>query len=141
MDDSDETDIANDSDTDEDDAPKSTNESRKTNETNLIEIRESFINWKDNLVFFINQQGCLCDNGARILKKNDEFKLKDTIIGQARLRKSSNGYLIALTITNNVSLLTQLETLKETLRSLFDVTMELGLKTVFILRDNVNSIP
>jgi len=70
---------------------QSTDESR-TNEANLIEIvnfklGENFINRKDNLVFFINQQGCPCDSGT--LKENDKLlKLEDTI-GQARLTKLS----------------------------------------------------
>jgi hypothetical protein len=51
---SDKTDITNNSDTKQNDAPESTDESWKTNEVNIVEIPESFINRKENLVFFIN---------------------------------------------------------------------------------------
>jgi hypothetical protein len=44
--------------------------------------------------------------------------LEDTIVEQARITKSSNRYLIVLRINDNVSLLTQVKILKETLRFL-----------------------
>jgi hypothetical protein len=44
--------------------------------------------------------------------------------------------LIALTIIHNISLFTQLETL----RFLLNITMELALKTISISRGNVNSM-
>jgi len=50
---SDEVDSANNV-TEQNDALESTDESRQTNEANLIEIRKSFINRKNNFVFFIN---------------------------------------------------------------------------------------
>jgi hypothetical protein len=52
------------------------------------------------------------------LEKNNELpKLEDTIVGRARITKSLNEYLIALTINDHVSLL-KVETLRETLCSL-----------------------
>jgi len=62
------------------------------------------------------------------------------IAGRAKVTKSSNKYLIALTIDDNVSVLNQINTLRNTLHSLLDVTMELGLKNISISKDNVNSI-
>jgi len=102
----------------------------------------SFIDQKDNWVYFVNQQGCPCDSGSRILQENNLLSIvKDTIAGRTKLTKSSNRYLTALTIDDNVSILSQVNTLRDTLHSLLDVTMELGLKNISISKDNVNSIP
>jgi hypothetical protein len=124
--------MANNSDTEDDDARKSAEKSRQANGANPIKICESFINREANLVFFINQRPC--NSGAQMLEENNKIpKLEDTIVGQAKLTKSSNGYLIALIINDNVSLLAQVETLKKALRSLFDISIELGnLKTISI---------
>jgi len=62
-------------------------------------------------------------------------------VERAKITKSLNRYLIALTIDNNVSVLRQINTLRDTLHSLLDVTMKLGLQNISILKDNINSIP
>jgi len=67
--------------------------------------------------------------------------VEDAIAGRAKVTKSSNGYLIALTIDDNISILSQVNTLRDTLHSLLDITMELGLKNISISKSNVNSIP
>jgi len=69
----DEADFANDSDSEQDDVPELIDESRKTNEDGTVKIRESFSNWRKNLIFFINHQECPCDSGAQILENNNKF--------------------------------------------------------------------
>jgi len=59
----------NNSDTDHDVANQSTDESQNRNGANLTEINESFIDQKNNLVYFINQQECPCDSDARTLQE------------------------------------------------------------------------
>jgi len=59
--------------------------------------------------------------------------MEDAIARRAKVTKSSNRYLIALTIDDNVSILSQVNTLRDTLHSLLDVTMELELKNISIL--------
>jgi len=63
------------------------------------------------------------------------------IVGRAKVTKSANRYLIALTIDANISIINQVNTLRDTLHSLLDVTIELELKNISISKDNVNSIP
>jgi len=58
--------------------------------------------------------------------------MEDAIAGRAKVTKSSNRYLIALTINDNVSILSQVNILRDTLHSVLDVTMELGLKNISI---------
>jgi len=60
----------NNSDIDHDMVKKSMDESQKRNGTNLIEINESFIHQKDNLVYFINPQRCpRVTNMVNIIRK------------------------------------------------------------------------
>jgi hypothetical protein len=69
-----EADIANDNDTEQDDASELMDESLETNEANLVTKRK-FINHKVNLVFSINQQGCPCHQW--VFENNVENKLSN----------------------------------------------------------------
>jgi len=67
--------------------------------------------------------------------------VEDAIAGRAKVTKSSNRYLNALTIDDNVSILSQVNTIRDTLHSLLDVTMKLGLQNISISKGIVNFIP
>jgi len=65
-------------------------------------------------------------------KKITKPTVEDAIVGRAKVTKSSNRNLIALTIDDKVSILSQVNTLRDILHSLLDVTMELELKNIYI---------
>ncbi|XP_026830978.1 uncharacterized protein LOC113563519, partial [Ooceraea biroi] len=112
------------------------------NRARLIEVRDNLTTRKDNIVIFITQQGSPCDRGARKLKETNKLpEIKDGTLGRAKVTKIGGKYLIALVIKDRVSAITQVETIKEALHSLLDVTMELNLQTVSISKGDIESVP
>jgi hypothetical protein len=76
-----------------------------------------------------------------LLAKNKEPPIiPDATLGRARVIKQGCRHIIARTKTR-ASILTERAILKEALRSLYDVTLELNLQTVSISKTDIESMP
>ncbi|KYQ50249.1 hypothetical protein ALC60_10666, partial [Trachymyrmex zeteki] len=86
--------------------------------------REILSNRKDNLVIFINPRGEPHDRGAHALNQAKIFpKVKD-VIARARPIPHKQKYIIALTVNDKVSDITEKEILEESIYSLLDIVKE-----------------
>jgi len=109
---------------------------------NVREIPDSFITRKDNLVIFTTQQGEPCDLGARMLAEEERLpKIKDAVLGRAKLISDKNRYIIALIIEQRTSEQTSKQVIIEALSSLLNVVTELNLTSVSICKGNIEPIP
>lgn len=114
----------------------------RPNRARIVETRDNINSRNDNLVVFVTSRGEPCDEGARILQESNRLpEIKDATIGRAKVIKNGKTYLIALILEGRISIPLQLETLKETVASLYDVTTELQLKTISISKGSVIDIP
>jgi len=83
---------------------------------------------EDNIVIFIIQNGESCDDGSHLLAKDKKVTaIKDATLERTRVMKQRCRYFIALILKTNVSSLLEEKILEETLRSLYNVTLELKL--------------
>jgi len=67
--------------------------------------------------------------------------IKDAIVGKTRGIKQGCRYLIALVVKTKISTLLEEKTLKEALRSLYDVTLELNLQIISVFKTDVDNVP
>jgi hypothetical protein len=96
---------------------------------------------KDNIVIFVTQDGEPCDDGSHLLAKDNKVPvIKDATLGRARVIKRGRRYLIALVTKTRASALLEKEILKEALRSLYDVTLELNLRTISLFKTDVDYV-
>lgn len=119
-------------------APDSLDELFPENQAKFTETRDNLSMRKDNVVIiFVTSRGSPCDNGARILEKNNRLPaIQNPTLGRANVTKIGEK-LIALVIRDRISELTQLELVKESLHSLLNVTREVNLKTIYISKGDV----
>lgn len=104
-------------------------------------IRDNFSTRRDNLVIFVTQKGEPCDEGARILlKQNENLNLSGGTLGRAKIHTQGNCRVIALTVKEKEGYSTELKIVKEALHSLLDVITELQLKIISICRSNIAEI-
>jgi hypothetical protein len=87
----------------------------------------------------VTQDGEPCDDGSHLLTKDNKVPaIKDATLGRTRVIKQESRYLIALVTKTRAS--TLLEILKEALRSLYDVTLELNLRTISISKIDMDYV-
>jgi len=67
--------------------------------------------------------------------------IRDATLGRARVIKQERRHIIALVTKTRASNLTERAILKEALRSLYYVTLQLNLQTISISETDVNSMP
>jgi len=114
----------------------------QVNRAKITDVRDNLNSRNDNLVVFTTSQGKPCDEGARILQSIGRLpEIKDAMVGRATVTKWKKKHIITLVIEDRVSALTQVETIKETIASLCDVTTELQLSTVSISKGLVLDVP
>jgi uncharacterized Zn ribbon protein len=107
------------------------NQAYDFNTNNILEIRDSLLVRKDNIIIFVTQDGEPCDDSSHMLAKDNKVSvIKDAKLGRARVIKQGSRYLIILVTKSRAYALLGKETLKEALRSLYDVTLELNLQTI-----------
>jgi len=86
----------------------------------MIEIRNSLIVRKNNIVIFITEDGKPCDDGSHLLAKNNKIPvIRDAIFGRTRVVKQNNRHITAFVIKTKTSALLEKESLKKMLRSLY----------------------
>ena len=130
--------------TDETDEPSSgmTDDEDPVRRARVSETRHNILSRNDNIVVFINERGEPCDAGSRLLQQHDKLPtLADGVVGRAKVVKRKGKYIIALVVQDRISTLTQVNTLKETIAFLYDVTRELGLRSVSLSSSCVGDVP
>jgi len=111
------------------------------NAKNIIKIRDSLFARTDSIVIFLTQDGESCDDGSHLLTKDNRIPaIKNATLERARVIKQRCRYLIALIVKTKVSILLEEKTLKETLRSLYDIILELQLQTISIFKTNIDNV-
>lgn len=134
-----------DSDSDEtDDEPlfDPVNEPYEIGKAKITEVRDNFLTRNDYLAIFVSQSGEPCDEGSRLLQKEGKLpEIKDATVGRARIIKDKGKRIIALAVKTRASELTEARSVTEALRSLYDVATELCLKTISIVKGNVDNVP
>lgn len=111
-------------------------------EIRIRETRDNLLSLNDNTVIFVTQQGHPCDTGSKILSEAGKLPpIKDAMLGRARVIPLRNKHLIALTIKDRVSAVTEKELIKENIYSLLDVIRELNLSSFIISKGSIDNVP
>jgi hypothetical protein len=80
---------------------------------------------KDNIVIFVILDGEACDDGSHLLAKDNKASaIKDATLRRARVIKQGSRYLIS-NKDQRASAFLQKKILKEALRSLYDVILDI----------------
>jgi len=111
-----------------------------SNKNNIIEIRDSLFARKDDIVIFVIQDGQPYDDGSHLLAKDNKIlQIKDTT-----LMIASHKIMVQISYIpnskNQFPLFWEKKTLKEALRSLYDVTLELSLQIISVSKTDVNNV-
>lgn len=131
------------SETDETDEPlvDPADEPYEFNRARIVETRDNLGTRNDHIVAFVTERGEPYDEGSRILRKQNRLPdIKNAVVGRAKVIKQKKKYIVLLVAQDRVSAATQLDTLKELIASLYDVTRELGLPSVSISCGSVGDV-
>lgn len=108
----------------------------------IIHVPDNFLTRSDNLVVFTTQQGKPIGSGAQILAEAGLLPaVKNAPLGRARVNPEGNRQIITLVVKDKISALTEKEILKEAIRSLLDVVIELGLQSISLSKSACDNVP
>lgn len=118
---------------------ESTNTPHTIRSARVIETRDNINTVRDNIAVFVTQQGVPCDQGAQILRDAKQLpKIDATLVGKARVLEKGKKYIILLVVKHRNTENTETGILKEAIRALYDVILELGLRTVTLAKGSID---
>lgn len=107
----------------------------------IISTRDKLTIRNDNLAFFTTLKGEACCTGSRELDAAERLPvLPDVTPLRAKVTSVNKKYLIALPVKSRLTERVRTEDLKEALRSLLDVAIELQLRSISISKTNLDDI-
>ncbi|KAL6416902.1 hypothetical protein ACFW04_013098 [Cataglyphis niger] len=118
-------------------------EPQNTDRIIITENRDSLLKQSDNHVIFIYLNGTPFDNGAKEYQEANLLpNYQDLMYERANVKSLNHGKLISLPIKYNNRTNIEIQTLKNCIRSLLDVVMELELTSFSISKtDNFDDLP
>ncbi|KAL6424939.1 hypothetical protein ACFW04_010072 [Cataglyphis niger] len=118
-------------------------EPQNTDRIIITENRDSLLKQSDNHVIFIYLNGTPFDNGAKEYQEANLLpNYQDLMYERANVKSLNHGNLISLPIKYNNRTNIEIQTLKNCIRSLLDVVMELELTSFSISKtDNFDDLP
>jgi len=121
--------------------PDTTEQAGALSTNNIIQTHDSLLARTDSIIIFLTQNGEPCNDGAHLLAKDDRAPIiRNATPGKAKIIKQGCKYLIALIVETGVAVILEEKILKEALRSLYDVTLELQLRTIAISKTDVGNV-
>jgi len=141
-DDSTDSDDSEESHDDGDETPNEPPEIKRPKTFRIIHVPDNFLTRSDNLVVFTTQQGKPIGSGAQILAEAGLLPaVKNAPLGRARVNPEGNRQIITLAVKDKISALIEKEILKEAIRSLLDVVIELGLQSISLSKSACDNVP